>query len=299
MKSILITGCNGLLGQTLLCLLSNADKNWNIIGVSRGKNRTGRSDFVYENIDITDKVSLTKVVQKHKPDVIINTAAMTNVDICEDKKEECFEINVNAVKYLINLCKQYDSYFIHISTDFIFDGKKGYYSEEDKPNPLSYYGWSKLQAEKIIVESGIKSAILRTILVYGKVHNMARNNIVLWIKDRLENQQGITVVDDQYRMPTYVEDLANACLICIDQKVNGIYNVSSNQLLSIYEIAKTIASVFNLDDSLIKPISTQELGQKAKRPPKTGFDLSRTSKVLQIEPYTFEEDLRRFKQFLT
>jgi dTDP-4-dehydrorhamnose reductase len=231
--------------------------------------------------------------------VIINAAAMTNVDRCEIDKSECDKINVELVKLLSQVGAQINAHMIHISTDFIFDGKKGNYTETDKPNPLSYYGMSKLKSEQVLINSKINYTILRTILVFGQVHGMRRSNIVLWVKNMLEMGKEITMVHDQYRAPTYVEDLAMACKISIDKKAQGIFNISSNQTLSIYKIAQQIAAVFQLNNNLIKPISSLELDQKAVRPSKTGFDLSNTKRNLGIHAKSFKEDLQRFKDSLS
>lgn len=298
MKKIAITGSNGLLGQTLVNLLMNESEGYKVFGLSRGNNRSGRDDFEYHSIDITDKNSLENCLLKIRPDIIVNAAAMTNVDACEDYKEECDLLNITAVQYLKNISERIEAHLIHISTDFIFDGIQGYYKETDQPKPLSYYGLSKLKSEEVLTSSPIDYTILRTILVYGKVNNLGRNNIVLWVKKMLEDGKEITIIDDQFRMPTYVEDLALACKLAIDKRVKGIFNISSNELLSIYEIAHQIAEVFELNPDLIKPIDTQTLNQKAARPPKTGFDLTKTNQELDFYPKSFKEDLQRFKETL-
>ena len=295
---ILITGSNGLLGQNLIELFLKDKTNYEIFGFSREENRSGRTDFEYQNVDITNKELLIEKTIEIKPDFIINTAAMTNVDACENDRVACFDLNVNVVQNLIDICSEIDAHLIHISTDFIFDGEKGNYTETDAPNPLSYYGETKLLSEEILEKSTINFTILRTILVYGLVNDMSRSNIVLWVKESLENNKEITIVDDQFRTPTYVEDLAIACKISIDKKATGVFNISSNQLLSIYEIAQEIADAFHLDKTLIKPISTATLNQTAPRPKKTGFDLSKTNRILEFYPKSFKEDLQRFKQKL-
>jgi dTDP-4-dehydrorhamnose reductase len=299
MKNIVITGSNGLLGQTLVGLLLKEKQKYNVIGFSRGENRSGRNDFKYVSIDITDKEILVEKLREHNPDVIVNTAAMTNVDACEDNKVACDKLNIDVVGCLKEYSEEKNTHLIHLSTDFIFDGKDGPYKETDEPKPLSYYGLSKLKSENILTTSNIDYTILRTILVYGQVFDMTRSNIVLWVKKSLENKEQITIVDDQYRMPTYVEDLALACKLSIDNKTTGVFNISSNTLLSIYDIAKQIADVFNLDENLIKPISTAALNQKAIRPVKTGFDLTKTNKILKFFPKSFKEDLQKFKEKLT
>lgn len=298
MNKVVITGSNGLLGQSLLKLLLQYKENYEVFGFSRGKNRSGREDFAYVSIDITNEENLKNSIKEIKPDFIINTAAMTQVDLCENNKEACDLLNVSVVKWLAEISSELKIHLIHLSTDFIFDGKKGYYKETDAPNPLSYYGLSKLKAEEILINSAIDYTILRTILVYGKVFDMSRSNIVLWVKSSLEQGKEITIVDDQFRMPTFVADLALACKITIDKNAVGIYHISSNELLSVYEIAQQIATTFHLDKHLIKPISSTALNQTAPRPAKTGFDLTKTNKELSFYPKSFREDLQRFKEKL-
>ena len=296
MKKVIITGSNGLLGQSLLKLLLKERTKYEVFGFSRGVNRSDREDFTYCDMDITKEVLLKDEIDKIQPDFIINTAAMTQVDACETQKEACYLLNVTVVKWLTEICELRNIHLVQISTDFIFDGKKGHYKETDTPNPISYYGLSKLNAEAVIKTSAVQSTILRTSLVYGKVPHMTRSNIVLWVKKMLEEKNEVTIVSDQFRAPTYVIDLALACKISIDSEVAGVFNICSNKILSIYEIAQQVAQVFELDENLIKPISTAVLNQTAFRPPKTGFDLTKTNNELQFYPKSFKEDLLKFKE---
>ena len=181
--TILITGSNGLLGQKLVHLLK---EKHNVIATSLGSCLiSNQSDFIYQILDITDEYNIGKIFNMYKPKYVINTAAMTNVDACEDYKNLCDDINVKAVNYLSTACEKYNSHLIHISTDFIFDGKNGPYDEDDEANPLSYYGLSKLKSEQVLQKSNCKWAILRTILLYGTAENLERNNIVLWARNAL------------------------------------------------------------------------------------------------------------------
>ena len=296
MIKVIITGSNGLLGQSLLSLLLQDSAAYQVIGFSRGINRSGRDDFNYVSIDLTNQKSLEKNILKLQPDFIINTAAMTNVDACENNKKECDALNVGVVKSLTALATKINAHVIHLSTDFIFDGLQGNYKETDIPNPLNYYGVSKLKSEEILRNSKIDYTILRTILVYGEVFDMSRSNIVLWVKEMLEKKQEISIVDDQFRAPTYVVDLAKACKISMDKRSKGVYHIASNTLLSVYEIAQQIAIAFGLDANYIKAISTSTLNQTAARPMKTGFDLSKTKKELNFYPKSFAENLQRFKE---
>lgn len=299
MKKIVITGSNGLLGQSLVNLLLKNKNEYQVFGFSKGANRSGREDFDYISIDITDEKILKKTLLEINPDAIVNTAAMTQVDDCEIHKTECDILNVDVVKWLKEISEIINCHLIHLSTDFIFDGEKGYYKENDEPNPLSYYGLSKVKSEEILLNSTIDFTILRTILVYGKVFDMSRTNIVIWVKEMLENAKEITIVNDQFRMPTYVEDLALACKISIDKKATGIFHISSNTLMSVFEITQKIADVFGLDKTFIKPTTSNVLNQKAKRPPKTGFEVTKAVSELGLEIHSFEHDLQRFKDNLS
>lgn len=298
MKKVVITGSNGLLGQSLLDLLLKSKNEYQIYGFSRGENRSGREDFTYVSIDLTDEKALKNALLEINPDAIVNTAAMTQVDDCEIYKNECDVLNVEVVKWLKETSEKTNCHIIHLSTDFVFDGKKGFYKETDKPNPISYYGNSKVKSEEILLNSKIDFTILRTILVYGKVHNMSRTNIVLWVKEMLEKKKEITIVNDQFRMPTYVNDLAMSCKLAIDKRATGIFHISSNKLMSVYEITQKVANVFGLDQNLIKPIASSRLNQRAQRPPKTGFNLTKSSSELGLKFNSFEEDLYRFKENL-
>jgi dTDP-4-dehydrorhamnose reductase len=288
-KTILITGSNGLLGQKLVHLLKGENQ---LIATSIGECLiSNQSDFIYQNLDITDNNSIDVTFEKYKPDVVINTAAMTDVDGCEDKNELCDKINVTAVRYLAAACEKWDSHLIHISTDFIFDGEKGPYYEDDKANPLSNYGLSKWKSEQVLQESNCRWAILRTIILYGTAENLQRNNIVLWGRKALKEGQELNIIDDQFRSPTLAEDLAQACQLVLEKGVTGIFNASGKDIMSIYEMIQRMAKFYQCDKSKINRISSSTLNQKAKRPPKTGFVLDKIINQIGYQPHSFEEGL--------
>lgn len=288
---ILITGSNGLLGQKLVKLLANKE-GIKILATSTGENRIKAiTGFDYISLDITNKLQVEQVFNQFKPNVVINTAAMTNVDACEDKKEECWNLNVNAVKNLIEASEKHQTHLIHLSTDFIFDGENGPYKEEDKPNPLSYYGESKYEAEKLVQQAKTKWSIVRTIIVYGVVEDMSRSNIVLWAKQALEKGNPLTIVDDQFRMPTLAEDLAYSCWLIAEKSATGIYHICGKDFMSVLELVNRVADFYGYDKSIITPIASSSLNQAAKRPPKTGFVLDKAYKELEYSPCSFEEGL--------
>ncbi|MGB4080020.1 MAG: NAD(P)-dependent oxidoreductase [Bacteroidia bacterium] len=291
MKKVLITGSNGLLGQKLLDLYLTIE-DIELIATARGENRYPRKEgYTYASLDITNEKEVQQVIAQHAPDCIINTAAMTNVDSCETDKEGCDKLNVDAVAYLIAAANTAGAHLIHLSTDFIFDGKKGPYKEDDEANPLSYYGHSKLLAENMVREYCAKWSIARTVLVYGVVNDMSRSNIVLWAKGALEKGQPINVVDDQFRTPTLAEDLAKGCQLIEHKQAEGIYNISGKDQMSILELVQRVANYFDLDASVLRVVSSESLNQPAKRPPLTGFDLTKSRKVLGYEPHSFEQGI--------
>ena len=295
---ILITGSNGLLGQKLLHKLRK-DYFVELIATSKGDNRvTERSNYTYFDLDITNNAAVAQLIKSEKPQVVINTAAMTNVDLCEDEKKDCDALNVDAVRYLADACLKVDAHLIQISTDFIFDGEDGPYSEEDQPNPLSYYGLSKLKSEQLLQAHSVKWTVLRTIIVFGVGENLSKGNIVLWAKGALEKEDPLNIIDDQLRAPTLAEDLADICILAAKKKALGIFNASGKDIMSIYEIVERIANHYgNTTDNLNK-ISTATLNQKAVRPAKTGFILDKSINELGYNPHSFEECLTIIDQQL-
>ena len=298
-KKILVTGSNGLLGQKLTDLILH-DRSLTLVATSRGANRHPIKDgYTYTDLDILDGNRLREVITEQRPDVIINTAAMTNVDACEHDPEGCRKLNIEAVATLVQLCEEFGIHLVHLSTDFIFDGADGPYAEDAHPNPLSLYGRSKLDAEKIIEASTCKWATLRTILVYGVVSDMSRSNIVLWAKSALEKGQPLNVVNDQWRMPTLAEDLARACILAATKGAEGIFHISGKDFFAIHELVAAVADFWQLDKSLIRQVSSATLSQAAPRPARTGFILDKAQRVLGYAPRSFTDGLALVDQQLS
>lgn len=302
MKKVLITGSNGFLGQKVVDLLS-AQSSYEIVAISKGPNRNPRQEsYTFYQVDMVDRTSLEKFLSHHSFDAIIHTAAMTSVEACEQDKAACQLLNVDLVQTLATYCEQQHSQLVHLSTDFVFDGKKGTpYHETDQTNPQSEYGKSKVASEQVLLKSSCNYTILRTILVYGINADPNRTNLVLWAKSKLAQHEPINVVNDQWRMPTFVDDLAYACLLAIEQKAHGIYHISGSALMSIHEAVNTIADYWKLDKSLISEITASSIGQAENRPRQTGFDLSKSKNELGYVPTPFLKSLeiidKQFKIF--
>ncbi|HEX6225052.1 MAG TPA: NAD(P)-dependent oxidoreductase [Chryseolinea sp.] len=288
---ILVTGSNGLLGQKLTELLEN-DLSVDLIATAARPAALTPTRGKFLLMDITDAVSVNKTMGEWKPEVIINTAAMTQVDQCETQRDECWKANVTAVENLVKATKINGSHLVHVSTDFIFDGTKELLDESAVPNPVNFYGDSKLAGERVILGSDISWSIIRTVLVFGVTKDMSRSNIVLWVKKSLEQGKTIQVVNDQWRTPTLAEDLAMGCYLAAKKKARGIYNISGKDYLSAYDIAIRTAEFFKLDKSLIKETDSTKFTQPARRPPRTGFVIDKARKELGYEPRSFDEGLR-------
>jgi dTDP-4-dehydrorhamnose reductase len=287
---ILVTGSNGLLGQKLVELISTKEDH--LIATAKSKLAIDLPRGEFHFLDITKLEEVEKVIGETKPDVVINTAAMTQVDHCETEREKCWLNNVTAVENLVKACEKTDTRLIHISTDFIFDGTHGPLDETEMPNPLSYYGESKLAAEVAVQKSKVDWAILRTVLVFGITKDMSRSNIVLWVKKSLEEGKTINVVNDQWRTPTLAEDLAMGCYLAAIKSAKGIYNISGYEMMTPYDIAIATAEFFKLDKSLIKQTDSTQFKQPAARPPKTGFIIDKARKELGYNPRSFKEGLK-------
>jgi len=287
---ILVTGSNGLLGQKLTALLQH-HHDIHLIATARGKSVIDIPRGEYHTMDITSATDVDTVIGKTRPDVVIHTAAMTNVDQCEQQHEACWIANVTAVQHVVDACIKYNCRLVHVSTDFIFDGSHGPLDETEKPAPVNYYGESKLAAETIVMQSKLQWSILRTVLVYGITHDMSRSNIVLWVKNSIEQGKTIQVVNDQWRTPTLAEDLATGCFLAATKKATGVYHISGKDFLSPYDIAIKTADYFKLDKSLIKPTDSTQFKQPARRPLTTGFIIDRARKDLGYEPHSFEEGI--------
>lgn len=295
---ILVTGCNGLLGQKLVELVSS-QPDYYLIATAKSKLIPDLPRGEFRQLDITDSNSVEEVISKTKPDVVINTAAMTQVDQCEFEKEKCWQANVTAVEYLVSACKKHNAHFVHVSTDFIFDGTHGPLDENEEPNPLSYYGESKLAGEQAVQKSDISWAILRTVLVFGVTKDMSRSNIVLWVKKSLEEGKTINVVNDQWRTPTLAEDLAQGCFLAAKKKAKGVYNISGAEMMTPYDIAIATADFFKLNKSLIQQTDSTKFTQPAKRPPKTGFIIDKAKRELGYQPHSFIDGLSLLAKQIT
>ena len=289
---VLVTGANGLLGRHLVKKL--VAKGHDVIATAKGESKNNSlsgGNFKFLSLDITDGAAVDKLMNEVRPDVLMHAAAMTQVDECELNKIDCWNTNVTATRFLIDSAKETKTRIIFISTDFVFDGLHGPYKEEDEPNPVNYYGSSKLAAEKAVMQSGLDWAIIRTVLVVGNTQDGQRQNILTWVKEKLEKGETIKVVDDQVRTPTYVEDLADGVMLVLEKGSKGIFHIAGKDTLTPYQIATQTAEFLKLNSKLIERSDASNFTQAALRPPTTGFKIDKAKKELAFSPHSFKDVL--------
>ena len=282
------------MGQHLVKLLLDTTAH-EIIATSKSEPRgiIQNSRLHYYSLDITEGMEVNLLIDKIGPDAIVHCAALTQVDECEQHPIKAWEVNVTATRFIVDSAKKVNAFFVFISTDFVFDGMSGPYKESDTLNPVSYYGSTKVAAEKAVAESGLQYAIIRTCLLYGNILFGNRSNIITWVKENLENGQQIKVVSDQMRTPTYVEDLAKGVLLVIEKKAAGLFHISGKDFLSPYEMAMSTAAYLNLDATLIQKVNADVFVQVAKRPVITGFVIDKAKTELGYEPLSFVEGIKK------
>ncbi len=293
-KRILVVGANGMLGQRAIKFFAGQE-NVQLLGCSI------EPEAVFNNIDyvccdLAKRESIKKIVYDFCPDVIINAAAYTNVDKSEIDRELAWKVNVKGVEYLSETCRVIDAHLIHISTDYIFDGTKGPYSETATPNPLGYYGRTKLASENALKISGSIYTILRTNVLYGAADS--RPDFVRWVINSIRSKNKIRIVTDQINNPTFIDDLVQAISKVIEFGKQGIYNIGGKEFLSRYDFTLKIADYFDLDKNLITPIETSELNQPAPRPLKSGLIILKAETELSYQPHSILESLAVMKREL-
>lgn len=297
MKRILICGANGLLGQRLALLLSTQTE-YEVLNTSHHR------AFVFDNrlldytqLDIARKGDVKSLVSSFQPTVIINAAAATNVDWCEHHREDAWRVNVVGVENLIDAARKVGAKLIHLSTDYVFDGKAGPYKEEDRPSPISYYGKTKLAAENALRMADIPFAILRTIVVYGQGINI-KQNFPLWVLKSLQEGKPIRCADDQISNPTHVADLALGVIRVFEMNREGFYHLCGSERISRFDFARRVAEVFGLDQTLIHQVHSSELQQAAPRPLSTGFITLKAESELGLKPMDTRQGLTLMKREL-
>ncbi len=288
---ILITGANGLLGERTSGLLA---QKYTLLSTDLQDKLLYPSQAPYLMLDITNQQEVVEIIKEFRPDILVNCAAYTNVDGAEKFKDKAWSINVTGVQHLIQTCRPLGTHLIHISSDYIFNGINGPYEEDDRPEPVNYYGKTKLASEKLLEESEMAYTILRTNVLFGNSHRQ-QANFVYWVIDKLKQRETINIVNDQFGNPTWTDGLAWAVLTVIEKKATGVYHYAGLDYINRFEFALQIADIFGLDNRLIRKTTTQALDQRAKRPFKAGLVSEKIHGDLGVELYGIKEALANMK----
>ena len=248
-------------------------------------------------VNIADENKIKETIRKINPDFVINTAAMTNVDLCETERDLAYKINALGAKYIGEVCKEIGCSLCHISTDYVFDGEKGDYVEEDEINPINYYGYTKAEGERLLNELDYDSmSIVRISVPY--CISPVKVNFFMWVLERLKNNEVVNAVIDQWNTPTYVNEFVDGVVKIYEKDVKGVLHFGGEEKVSRYEFALKVAEVFGFDKSLIKPVKSSELGWKAKRPRDTSLNSGKVKKLLGIKLKSVDECLNEIKSSL-
>ncbi len=289
--NVLITGCNGLLGQKLR---ETAPDSVSLFGIDLHPVLIGKDNCDYRTLDLTDRQVIRDTVETIRPEWILNAAAYTQVDKAEEERDLCWQANLIGVENLIYAARKVNGRIVHISTDYIFDGTSGPYDEEAMPNPLGFYGRSKLASENALKLSPLGYAIVRTMVLYGQALQV-KPNFVTWLIDQLQKGNPVRIVTDQYGNTTLADELANAIWEIVQQEAVGLFHIASRDVVDRFTFSRMIADVFDLDAQLISPITTPELNQKAPRPLQSGLIVSKAMETLGLELSDSRQALELFK----
>ena len=288
MQRVLIIG-TGLLGGKLAKMFT--DKFEFEVFTTYARHRILIRGCKTYKMDIENRHSC-KIIKKIKPAYIVHTAAFTNVDACETHKEDAFKINVNGTMHIAEASKEINAKLVYVSTDYVFDGEKGMYKEDDPTNPMDYYGETKLEGEKVVKDLRLRDYIIvRPSVLYG--WNSVMLNFVTWVIDELREGKEINIVRDQFNTPTLADNLAELILELIESGESGLFHVCGSERINRYDFAIKIAAIFDLNAELIKPIASDQLNWIAKRPLDSSLDTSKISRIRR--PLNIEEGLTRMR----
>lgn len=292
---VLIIGANGFTGRHLLHHLS-AQPGYIVTGSSLRPDIQPESGYPFIRADLTDYATVEKMIRSVSPQVVVNTSALSVPDYCEQHRSEAYTVNVAAVRHLAECCDAAGSRLIHLSSDFVFDGRKrSLYTEEDLPSPVNYYGETKWLGEQAVAQACRDYAIARVVVVYGKALPGQHGNILQLVKNRLEQGQPIRVVSDQWRTPTWVKDVCRGIELLALSRTNGLFHICGGECLSIADMAYRVADYFHLDRSLILPVTTKEMNEATPRPAFSGLSIEKARRELGYAPHTLEEGLEELR----
>ncbi len=292
MAKLLITGSNGLLGTALVRFAAAA---YEMVGTSASPPTGVFQPLRFYQADIRNAGAVQAVMNAVRPTAVLHTAAMTNVDACEQDPALAYAVNVEGTKHVARAARDVGAKLIALSSDYVFSGECGPYGEADPVGPLSVYGSTKLGAEEAVRESGVDYCIARTSVLFGWYMG-ARVNFVTWLIDTLRAGREANIVTDQTNAPTLMDNAAEMLLALVEQDAQGVFHTAGGEWLSRYDFARRIAERFALDTSLIRPILSADLQQPARRPVHSGLRVTKVAQLPGVRPMSVTEALDALRQ---
>lgn len=284
---VLITGASGLIGRAVCEELKTSHTLF-----LTARNRAHLPKDQFHPFDLSQTDQIPSFLDFIKPDVIVHTAAITSIDDVAKNPKLAQLLNVDASHKIAQWCSTNGARMIHFSSDFVFDGQRMDYTENDAPFPISSYGKTKLESE-LAVQLALKNhLIIRPILVYGYFKQLLRLNFPLLVILKLRNGEQMKITADQVRMPTHVTDISRVVRSCLNDKNTGILHLSGPEAMDMYEFAMRIAKAFQLDQSLLIPVKTANEEPAENRPRVSGFDLTKAKSLFDYRPKSIEEGLK-------
>jgi dTDP-4-dehydrorhamnose reductase len=293
--SVLVAGGTGLVGSKLVnsCLKRGLDVYATYL--SHPPSQSFEDKKVFFKLDITNAEATASMIAELRPDMVMNAAAMLDTDLCEVEREQAWKVNAEGARNVAEACSRTGAYLVHLSTSYVFDGEKGQYNEEAKPNPINQYGYTKLKGEEFVRASNCKWCIVRTDVVFGweRPH---RPNFAVWVINSLEKKEQIKVATDQYNSPTLNTSLAGMIIEAAQKNTQGILNLAGTSRISRLDFAYEICRVLQLDKKLIKPAKSEEIGLKAKRPRDSSLSVKKAERLLSNRPMSIDKALKTLKR---
>jgi dTDP-4-dehydrorhamnose reductase len=288
---LLVTGASGLLGSKLCELAIHQG-----INVHSAYNRHRPSKGIPVEFDLSEKTKVEKIFKRIKPEAVVHAAALTNVDKCEVEKDLSWKINVEGTEAIAKACTKNQAFLLYVSTDYVFDGEKGMYTEKDVTNPINYYGYTKLKGEEAVANSVDEACIARTSVIYGTAPATGKTNFALWLLDKLGKKETMRIANDQFNSPTLNINLASMILEILGSRLTGTFHLAGATRLTRFQYATALAKEFNMDTSLIEPVSSDEIPWTAKRPKDSSLNVGKAMRTLDKKPMEIQAALRKMKR---
>lgn len=293
MKTLLVVGASGLLGQHLV--RKGREVSRRVVG-TYFNNPFQMQGIEARKLDVTSKESVLELFEKEHPDFAILSSGLTGVDYCEEHPEEATALNETGASNIATACESSGTRLLYVSTDYVFDGERGDYKEEDDPNPVNIYGRTKLEGERVVLQTVSDSIVARVCVIYGWNTVTSKQNFVTWVLKKIESGETVELFEDQVVTPTYAHEAAEVLLKLVETEATGIYHASGSQKVSRFDIGKLIAEAFDLDPERVLPVEMERVGLPAKRPRDSSLNVRKIEEEFNITMRPLHLSLKHMRE---